>query len=536
MIANWVKSTTTAGSAFTPPNYNDASLVNAPSQYDGVTNSGGVGDSSHLPWVIWDLGSTLTLTAINAFSSIPSGTSAYFAFSSTNGTTWSPISGSNGNSGSQGSVGVSCRYVAFQPFNNSAIGPSNGTLFETLVYVGGTAVGNLVAGPGGTVSPRSQAIVTKPFYEEQEELGTSSILHFYRFANPAAIGAIILQASSAGTTGDNAQYRKRSINDANGNPFFTLGAATSGIGPALVYSPAVNAWLLHPAVNYATGLPSGAAPDYTSPTTAAINFPLSGWLVTGGAANAPTFTTVVPIYPILSPNIGRPFFEEPEEFGTGRFVPLSPTPRPRIVRPKRLLAIPFYEEPEEFGTASIYRINKGGIYTTQTDGSAIACSINNVRYTGAGVVGKIINGVLYVNIPGGVIGTTPLVKRRISLIMRAGTAVDTSVDLGNIVSLPNGTGGISTVWKVVNALLDVETPNASATTAQLYYSLGTNAAFSGNVATASPLSVSGATIYQASTATFVAGALQLPSGAKLGRAFTALGGSNTSLFVELEEV
>jgi hypothetical protein len=132
--------------------------------------------------------------------------------------------------------------------------------------------------------------------------------------------------------------------------------------------------------------------------------------------------------------------------------------------------------------------------------------------------------------------TGALLKRRIVVVMKAGSAADTAPDPNNVFVLPHGTGNAATTWKVVNATLDVRTPNASATTVQLYFSSGGNAAYgTGTAALSSALSVSGASSYQASTTSFVSGSQSLPTGYELAREFSALGGSGVTLFVELEE-
>ena len=92
----------------------------------------------------------------------------------------------------------------------------------------------------------------------------------------------------------------------------------------------------------------------------------------------------------------------------------------------------------------------------------------------------------------------------------------------------------------MSATLRIETPNASATTVQVYYASNPgNAAFgSGTAALSAPLSASGTSTYEVSTTSF-AGALAttgLSSGSLVAPQFTAVGGAVASLEIEFEEV
>lgn len=134
-----------------------------------------------------------------------------------------------------------------------------------------------------------------------------------------------------------------------------------------------------------------------------------------------------------------------------------------------------------------------------------------------------------------------LQKRRVMITMYpASAAADTAPNTTQVARLPKGTGGTNSQWRLMSATLRTETPNASPTTAQLYFTTApANAAFgSGTAALSGPLSLSGTGSYETSTTDFT-GSLSttgLVSGSLLAPLFSALGGSKVSLECEWEEV
>lgn len=132
-------------------------------------------------------------------------------------------------------------------------------------------------------------------------------------------------------------------------------------------------------------------------------------------------------------------------------------------------------------------------------------------------------------------------KRRVMLTFYPASATaDAAPNVTQVARLPRGAGGVSSQWKLMSAILRVEGPNATATTAQVYYvsNPGSAAFGAGTAVLASALSAAGTTIYEVSTTVFT-GSLAttgLPSGSLWAPQFSALGGTGASLELEVEEV
>ena len=136
--------------------------------------------------------------------------------------------------------------------------------------------------------------------------------------------------------------------------------------------------------------------------------------------------------------------------------------------------------------------------------------------------------------------TTGPQKRRLSIVIYPNsTTVDTGPNLNQTARLPHGTNGVSSQWKVTNAYLRTESPNANATTVQLYYSSApSNAAFgAGTTVFTNPLSLTSASNYEVSTTAFTGSlaSVGIPSGSIFAAAYTAQG-APACLVIEMEEV
>ena len=105
------------------------------------------------------------------------------------------------------------------------------------------------------------------------------------------------KAAGAGTSADNANFSLAPSNDPNGNQYLTNGQA----GTALRYAyfqqfGGGNYWIIGATLNLASqGGPSAVGDYYAGGSgITAASFPLTGWVVSGGVAPAPTFTASNP--------------------------------------------------------------------------------------------------------------------------------------------------------------------------------------------------------------------------------------------------
>lgn len=167
----------------------DSSWSAAPSQYNGVTASGGVGPASQVH-VLWDLGVSAAVSRVIAYTA-----NTASVFSSVDGVTWTSI-GTVGSSGT--TVTGSARYIQF------ASSGTGSQIYETQLQDGSSA---LIAPPGAPPgAPAAPAIGTATMSSISVVLpalpATASSLSLWRAVDSGSgLGSYTTVASSISTGG-----------------------------------------------------------------------------------------------------------------------------------------------------------------------------------------------------------------------------------------------------------------------------------------------------------------------------------------------